>query len=243
MKEIPLSLFNLSERFLFLQLIIKILEKKLSELPALQPIYDRLMALRDKLEQAIFKEKGNSFTTILKQQDEEQKNAFLCFRFSVTAKKHTIKDKSLRPKANLIESIIRRHGWSLFAFGYNRQLTVSRSLITELKEPENLQIITDLELTAELDEWCGAVDEFEKIFTHKVENSATNNGQTASELGKETISFLWKVLPGWSYQSEFDGNKAYKEIMDAIQEGAAAIETQARSRATRRANKKLVEVD
>ncbi|TAJ15259.1 hypothetical protein DMA11_02320 [Marinilabiliaceae bacterium JC017] len=243
MKQIVFSLFNTAERFLFLQMVTKILEKKLTAIPALQTIYNRLVALRDLMEQAIFKEKGSSFTGMLNKQDDSQDHGFQCLRFGVMAQLHSIIDINLREKASLIESIIRRHGWSLFSFGYSKQLTASRSLITELKEPDNLKMIDDLGLRADFDAWCDAVDEFERIYTHKVEDASTDNSASAYDLGKEAVELLEKLLPGWYYQGEFTEDAGYKELVDAVIESGAAIEAQARARATRRANKKEAELN
>ena len=243
MKDIPFSIFNTNERFLFLQLLINILQKKLEELPALQNIFDRLVTLRNSMETALHKNTGSAFTATLNQLDDTQDNGFRCFRYGVTAQSYSIENESLHKTAEKIEAIIRRHGWSLFKFGKKKQLAVSRSLMAELKQPENLQIITELGLTAPFEAWCEAVATFEATYTQKVEESATKDSLAAYEIGKEVVDLLEKLLPGWYYQGEFSGEAAYKELVNAVVEGADDIEAQARARATRRANQKKAEMN
>jgi len=243
MKSIPYSLFNTYERFLLLQLVVKFTGKYIASTTTLQPIYDRLMAYRNQMEQAMYKEKGSAYTEQLQRLDEQQDHGFLCLRYHVVAGLYNISDTSVGGKAKKIEDIIRRHGWSLFSFGYQKQLAVSRSLIAELKKPENDTLISDLELNDVFDAWSNAVNQFEQLFTQKVEASSTAPTKVASELGKEVVDMLEKLLPGWYYQAEFGSDANYKELVDQIMEGAGDIETQARARETRRKNQKEAEVN
>ncbi|MBI9064137.1 MAG: hypothetical protein JEZ14_19280 [Marinilabiliaceae bacterium] len=243
MKEIAFSLFITNERFLLLQLIVSLLQKKLEALPILNPIYEKLVGMRDQMEEALQKNTGSTFTPLLAQFDEQQDNGFICFRNGVNAKKYSIVNESLRPMAEQIESIIRRHSWSLMKLGYQKQLALSRSLIAELNTPANQLLIQQLNQQDEFEAWSEAVDNFEKSFTQKVEASAAKNDVAASEISKEAISVIEKLLPGWYYQAEFGNDANYRELVDQILEGASDIESQARARITRRRNQKEAEVN
>ncbi len=144
MKEIALSLFDTRERFLLLQLMVNLLEDKLERLPELESVYNRLLTLCNQLEAALNKKRGSDHTDVLSTLDETQDNDFLCFRNGVEAQKYSIIDESLRAKAEYIETIIRRHHWSLIQLGYQKQLSLSHSLIAELKAETNQQRIVDL---------------------------------------------------------------------------------------------------
>jgi len=243
MKEIAFSLFVTNERFLLLQLIVNLLQKKLEALPVLTPIYEKLVDMRDQMEEALQKNTGSTFTPLLSQFDEQQDNGFICFRNGVNAKRYSIVNESLRPLAEQIESIIRRHSWSLMKLGYQKQLALSRSLIAELNTPANQLLIQQLNQQDEFNAWSEAVNDFEKAFTQKVEASAAKNDVAASEISKEAISIIEKLLPGWYYQAEFGGDANYQELVDQILEGASDIESQARARITRRRNQKEAEMN
>lgn len=243
MKEIAFSLFITNERFLLLQLIVNLLQKKLAALPVLTPIYEKLVDMRDQMEQALQKNTGSAFTTLLSQLDEQQDNGFICFRNGVNAKKYSIVNESLRPIAEQVEAVIRRHSWSLMKLGYQKQLALSRSLITELSAPAYQLFIQQLNQEDEFNAWREAVDDFEKTVTQKVEASAAKNDVAASEISKEAINIIEKLLPGWYYQADFGGDANYKELVDQIMEGAGDIESQARARITRRRNQKEAEMN
>lgn len=240
MKEISLSLFNTGERFLLLQLMVNLLEDKLEKLPELKPVYNRLLTLRNQLEAALNKNRGSDHTDVLSALDETQDNGFLCFRNGVSAQKYSIIDESLRAKAEYIEAIIRRHHWSLMQLGYQKQLSLSHSLIAELKAETNQQRIADLGQTANFKAWGGAVDAFSTGFTKKIEEDAGDSDKAAYQLGKEANELIGQLLPGWSYQAEFGNVTAYKELLEQVTKGAAEIEEQARARKTRRENKATV---
>jgi len=243
MKEIAFSLFITNERYLMLQLIVNLLVKKLEALAVLTPIHTKLATMRDQLERALKKNTGSEFTQLLVQLDEQQDNGFICFRNGINANKYSILNEDLRPMADQIESIIRRHGWSLMKQGYQKQLALSRSLIDELNAPNHQVLLEQLNQKANFMAWSQAVDAFEKALTLKVQSSAGKTDVAASEISKEAITIIEKLLPGWYYQAEFGGDPNYKELVDQIVEGASAIESQARARITRRRNQKEAEMN
>ena len=243
MNQIPLSLFNTNERFLLLQLIVKLSEKMLEAHPDLQPIYNRLLALLNDMEKSLNKSRGNNFTQSINELDDIQDNGFKCFRYHIEANEFNIIDTEARDKAQKLELIIRRHGWTLYRFGLMKQLAISSSLIAELKEAENLKLIDDLNLRTHFEAWSQAVDNIDAAYTQKVEQTAADHSIAASEIGKEAMQLIEQLIPGWYYQGEFGGQADYKELVIAIMHAADEIETQVRARNTRRENLKEIDLN
>ncbi|MBK3519492.1 DUF6261 family protein [Carboxylicivirga marina] len=234
MRTIPFSLMNVHERFLLLQLIDKILKSKLVALPELAGIYDVIHALRNNMEEALHKSRGSRYTTRIAELDVLQDDGFICFRTFIEAYTHTIINTELRAKANQIEAIIRRHGWSLYRVGVKKQLAISLSLINELMQADNQQLLVELNVVDAFNAWKGAVEQVELLYIEKTETEANQKDMaSASELGKQTVDLLEKILPGWNYQSEYSSQPEYKELVEAVYDGAANLETQARTRLTR----------
>ena len=235
MKSIPFSIFSLHERFLLLQLIENLLESRLEALPELTDIYERIKALRVEMEQALHISRSSEYSKRINDQDQVQDNAFLCFRMMVEAQGYSIIDDSLTGKAGSIEEIIRRHGWRLTRLGNKKQLAVSLSLINELSLEANQQLLGDLNLLPQYTAWKEAVMEVDGLYVQKAEAESVKEDITAAtELGKQGVDLLEKVLPGWAYQSEFGNNTAYGELLNAIMESVNEMETQARTRITKR---------
>ncbi len=234
MRTIPFSLMNIHERFLLLQLVDRILKNKLDVLPELQDVYASINELRNHMEAALHKSRTNDYTASLSALDGVQDHGFLSFRNLIEAHVHSIIDTTLRPKAAAIELIIRRHGWSLHSYGIKRQLAVSLSLINELMQADNQQLLVDLGVLAAFNAWKSAVDEVESSLIKKSENQASKEDlASASEIGKQAVDLFDKLLPGWFYQGEFGNKPEYKELIEAIMDSAADLEQQARTRFTR----------
>nr|WP_321452861.1 hypothetical protein [uncultured Carboxylicivirga sp.] len=242
MKTIPFSIFSLHERFLLLQLTENLLESRLEALPELSDIYERIKALRVKMEQALHISRTSEFSKQINDQDEVQDNGFLCFRMMVEAQGYSILDDSLKEKAGNIEEIIRRHGWRLTRLGNKKQLAVSLSLINELSLEANQQVLGDLNVLPQYNAWKDAVMVMDGLYVEKAEvESAQEDITAATALGKQGVDLLEKVLPGWAYQSEFGNKTAYGELLNAIMESVSDMETQARTRITKRKASKAEE--
>ncbi|GEM_PF-2930314 len=235
MKTIPFSLFNLHERYLLLQMVEQMLESRIEALTELAPILQSIRSIRKEMEQALHVSRSSDFSARIQDGDQEQDDGFLCFRMVLESLLYTIIDKELRVKAAQIETIIRRHGWSMVRLGVKKQIAVSSSLITELSEADNQQVLTDLGILPQYNAWKAAVEAVKELYVQKAEaESAKEDVTAATELGKQGVELLEKVLPGWAYQSEFGDNKAYGDLMNAIMESVEEIEVQARGRVSRR---------
>lgn len=225
---------NIHERFLLLQLVDKILKKKLEALPELQEVYASINQLRNHMEAALHKSRTSDYTASLGQLDGVQDHGYLCFRNLIEAQVHSIIDASLRPIASTIESIIRRHGWSLHTYGIKKQLAVSLSLINELMQADKQQMLVQINVLDAFNAWKKAVEDVEQVYIEKSEAEAAKEELApASEIGKQAVDLFEKLLPGWMYQSEFGTQPEYKELIEAIFDGAADLEQQARTRFTR----------
>lgn len=237
MKTITFSILNLQERFLVLQLVTNVLKNKQEALPELVAIYSVLNQLRDDLEKAMFQSRGSAFTAKIIAQDEVQDNGFVCFRTLLEAYTHSVVDESLRAKALHIIAIIRRHGWTLYNAGNKKQLALSLSLINELMQADNWQLLEDLRVVNDFRAWKTAVEGMEQLYVDKAAAEAAKPDlKPATETAKEAVELLEKLLPGWSYQAEFGENEDYADLVNTIFDGVADLEQQARSRMTKKAN-------
>jgi hypothetical protein len=235
MKTIPYSLFNLHERFLLLQMIEQMLESRKEELPELLPILQSIRNIRAEMEQALHHSRKSNFSELIQGADQKQDNGFLWFRIALESQQYNILEESIRDKAAIIIAIIRRHAWSMGRLGIQKQMAVSSSLITELSDSNNQQILSDLGVLTPYRAWKDAVDAVKGLYIEKAEAESTQKDITAAtELGKQGIDLLEKVLPGWAYQAEFGNNEAYDALMKAIMESAEQLEIQARTRVSRR---------
>ncbi|MBS2099806.1 hypothetical protein KEM10_16065 [Carboxylicivirga linearis] len=80
------------------------------------------------------------------------------------------------------------------------------------------------------------------LYVEKAEvESAQEDITAATALGKQGVDLLEKVLPGWAYQSEFGNKTTYGELLNAIMESVSDMETQARTRITKRKASKAEE--
>lgn len=141
--------------------------------------------------------KSSQYTERLRFFDHRRDESFIAFRNLMEASTHR-KGDSLVQAAEQICRSIRSHNWSLFSRGYKIQSAKMASLIKELNEPVNLELIARLSA----DVWYADMIE---------DNTAFN------QLNED------KSLAGQS-EVDYDTEDVYKNVRIACEELFEAIE-------------------
>jgi len=177
----------------------------------------------------------NPLTERLSAINESVDRLFLGFRKCVDAFQYHWEDDK-REAAERLVNVIRRHGWSLYRFGYTKQSAATNALLSELdKEPSS----ADVTLLA-MQEWTERMksgqQEFEGTLNQREALDAIEK-PVLLETRKQVYADLSASLNYLESMAEFNATPEMEELINTINEVITNVTTSAKARRTRRESK------
>jgi hypothetical protein len=184
-ESVNYSLFPSGELMTFAIRTITALEDEKLKFPSVVPYLNNVSEKCEKFKYALERESKNPVTKQEAIKNEVCNDAFLAFRtyceYAAFRRKEGWKEA-----ANLLVSIIRKHGWSAQHMGYKAKSGILNNIVSEIrtKHPAQLTLINANELLNELE---AAMDDFEATAIQFIEVAATSIEPTVMETRPELI--------------------------------------------------------
>ncbi len=181
--------------------------------------------------------KSSQYTERLRFFDHRRDESFIAFRNLMEASTHR-KDDSLVEAAEQVCRIIRSHNWSLFSRGYKIQSAKMASLIKELDQSGNQEILNQL---ASISWYRDMVEDNEAFNQLNEEKNLSENSDTDSdteEMYKNVRIACEELFEAIEVLNRIAPNEKYTAIAQFINECTQKYMVVVRSRNTKNENAK-----
>ena len=198
-------------------------------------IISRLKDNFSTFESTIYQSRKNPLTKEVKRCATQRKDLFLGFRNSIKANTYHW-DSQKRNASQQLETIIRRHGWTMHRSGYSTQSASINAMTAEMQKKPAVSWIK----TAETEEWLYKLVEAQEAFEtafYKREALNAMDKPIISKSRKLVYDDLTKTLNYLTGQREFNGCDAINSLINTINKIITGITTTAKARHTRRFSK------
>ena len=200
-------------------------------------IGDLINLIRDKisiLKKSSAVERGSEYTAVIHEKDNIRDDAFLGFRDYVKACQ-TKNDPETKKAAQLIISLIKKYGWTLYNEGYSVQSALMEKLISELEEKEAQNALNKIKALDWYHDMVTAQQDFEASMIEKIDVELKNEQPGLRDAKGGLIKTLTAFISSITSLDELYPGK-FTAVITKIKESAAGLATAAKSRKTRDEN-------
>ena len=190
----------------------------------------------DKLAAAINKSSKNEFTEELLEKDKVRDASYLCFRFFVKSMQYAATEKE-RNAADLIDVVLKKHGYSLYRLGYAQQTATVKLMFDDLAQEELVNAIQTIGSEALVERLKSTQTSFEETYQKKVASGSQENYLVAEEKKAvaNNLDTLFRNLEALHKQSP---NEEMEGLGAALTEIVTETMSIAKSRQTREKNQR-----
>ncbi|MDX2302709.1 MAG: DUF6261 family protein [Microscillaceae bacterium] len=188
-RSISYSLYSLKSLYDLARQIQQTVQAAHPEHPMLRPFLDALQKTLEKTLTAIGKNMGSTLTTAIKEADSKRDDAFVSLRDHVQAGLRRL-NPTYREAADKINRVFEQNNPRLYVFAYAEQSAALTRLISDLENPIHKTALETLHAWEWSMELKAAQQNFEQVYTQRVEESAGKDKMTEAEAKKELTTAL-----------------------------------------------------
>jgi hypothetical protein len=201
-------------------------------------LYSRNKLIFDRLVKNQKNTLKSGLTDLLFLRNKNRGSAYLCFRYIINGLSLSIIE-DVSAKASKLLAILEKHGKDVYRRSYKAESAVLLSLFQEFDSIENQQILADLGLIQYYNSLKAAQGEFDLVSSQKSEEKTLLNKETeaATFVLDEMIPSLTGLVAMLQLYSEIEP-AVYSDMFNRVVTSISETNTTARSRQTRKQNKK-----
>jgi len=157
----------------------------------------RLTALLQKQNQSftdsLFAVRKSPHTALLLEKDDHRDEIFKGLRNFITAHLYHPQEEVRQASVQLHE-LIKKHGFGLYRFGYQKESAAINSLLIELAKPNYTEMVNKIGVNDWVISLTAAQTDFEKCYSNRVAEEGKEVVEPSTEMRKQAIENLEKLL-------------------------------------------------
>lgn len=152
-----------------------------------------LLQQNQTLTDSLFAVRKSPHTALLLEKDDHRDEVFKGLRNFITAHLYHPREEVRQASVQLHE-LIKKHGFGLYRFGYQKESAAINSLLMELAKPNYAEMITKLGANDWVKALISAQADFEKCYSNRVAEEGKEIVEPSTEMRKLAIESLEKLL-------------------------------------------------